>query len=128
MYALKVKKGAKMIKSLKTIKPGKKYYLEQENTKQIAIFEHIERASLDEFIFEDERHQKLKLNRNTVKRILTEYNGDLDGISCENCRYYSTENVRKDKNKAIANCLRCGWEIYHKTPCYGYEEKIAKKP
>jgi hypothetical protein len=55
---LKVKKGAKMIKSLKTIKPGKKYYLEQENTKQIAIFEHIERASLDEFIFEDERRQK----------------------------------------------------------------------
>lgn len=117
-----------MIKSLKTIKPGKKYYLEQENTKQIAIFEHTERASLDEFIFEDERHQKLKLNRNTVKRILTEYNNELDGISCENCRYYNTENVRKDKNKAIANCLRCEWEIYHKAPCFGYEEKIAKKP
>ena len=117
-----------MIKSLKTIKPGKKYYLEQETTKQITIFEHIERASLDEFIFENERHQKLKLNRNEVKRILTEYNNELDGISCENCRYYNTENVRKDKNKAIANCIRCGWEIYHKSPCFGYEEKITKKP
>ena len=117
-----------MIKSLKTIKPGKKYYLEQETTKQITIFEHIERASLDEFIFENERHQKLKLNRNEVKRILTEYNNELDGISCENCRFYNTENVRKDKNKAIANCTRCGWEIYDKTPCFGYEEKFSKKP
>lgn len=117
-----------MIKSLKTIKPGKIYYLEQESTKQIAIFKHIERASLDEFIFEDEQHQKLKLNRYKVKTILTEYKGELEGISCENCRYYNTENVRKTKNKPIANCLRCGWEIYHKTPCFGYEEKKAKKP
>lgn len=111
-----------MIKSLKTIKPGKKYFIEQENTKQLAIFEHIERASLDEFIFKDERQKELKLNRITVKRILTEYNGELDGISCESCRYYNAENIKENKNKPIAKCLRCGWEIYHKTPCFNYEE------
>ena len=116
-----------MIKYLRNMKTGKRYYVTIESTQQIVVFEYKERASLDEFIFKGEK-EEIKLSRNAVKKIMTEYNGELDGISCENCRYYNTENVRKDKNKPIANCMRCGCEIYNRTPCFGYEEKISKKP
>ena len=103
---------------------GKIYFQESGNTKQIALFEYIERIDKEHFKFKYLHNgQELILPINQMKRILTEYEGTLDGKSCENCSYYNTENVRKDKNKAIAKCLRSGWEIYHKTPCFNYEEK-----
>lgn len=112
-----------MIKYLRSMSFGKLYYQENENTKQIALFEYIERIDKEHFKFKYlHSGQEIILPVNQMKRILTEYNGTLDGKSCDNCRYYSTENVKKDKNKAIAKCLRCGWEIYHKTPCFNYEE------
>lgn len=113
-----------MIKYLRSMSFGKLYYLENENTKQVAIFEYIERIDKEHFKFKmkDEKGQIIVLPVNQMKRILTEYDGTLDGKSCENCRYFDTSEVKQNKNRPIANCKKCGWEIYHKTPCFNYEE------
>lgn len=113
-----------MIRYLRSMSFGKLYYVENENTKQIGLFEYIERIDKEHFKFKYlSNGQEIVFPVNQMKRIFTEYNGTLDGKSCENCRYFEKIEINQNKNKPIANCKKCGWEIYHKTPCFQYEEK-----
>ena len=94
-----------MIKYLRSMSFGKVYYIEQENTKQIGLFEYIERIDKERFKFKYLHNgQTVVFTVNQMKRILSEYNGTLDGKSCEKCKHFEKSEGKQSKNKALANC------------------------
>lgn len=117
-----------MIRYIRKMNVGNVYFELQENTKQVCLFEYVERIDKETFAFEIlPKRERFTMKINEMKRRLTEYNGNVADIlerDCLNCIHLE-ETERRNRKRKIYHCKHNGSDIYtaEKWACFGYCEK-----